>query len=104
MKKLTSADSLDELLTQQEYSLIYFSAPWCGPCKSMSPIVEGISSMMNDRFTTFKVDIDSTPTFAADYGVRSIPALMLVKNDEVIDQRVGSVPPQELIHWLGQLT
>ena len=52
MKQLTSADSIDDLLAQHEYSLLYFSASWCGPCKSMSPAVEGISSMMSDRFNT----------------------------------------------------
>ena len=49
MKQLTSADSLDDLLTQQEFSLLYFSASWCAPCKSMTPIVEGVSGMMKDR-------------------------------------------------------
>lgn len=104
MKQLTSADSLDELLAQHEFSLLYFSASWCGPCKSMSPIVEGISGMMSDRFNTIKVDIDGLPTFAADYGIRSVPTLMLVKNDEIIDQRVGGLPPQQLMQWLEQLT
>lgn len=104
MKQLTSTDSLDELITQHEYSLLYFSASWCGPCKTMSPIVEGVSSMMNDRFNTIKVDIENTPVAAADYGIRSIPTLLLVKNDEVIDQRVGGLPPQQLIEWLEQVT
>jgi len=70
----------------------------------MSPIVEGVSSMMNDRFNTIKVDIENTPVAAADYGIRSIPTLLLVKNDEVIDQRVGGLPPQQLIQWLEQVT
>lgn len=104
MKQLTSTDSLDELLSQHEFSLLYFSASWCGPCKSMSPLVEGVSSMMEDRFSTFKVDIENTPTFAADYGIRSVPTLLLVKDDVVIDQRVGSLPPQQLVQWLEQLT
>jgi thioredoxin 1 len=104
MKQLTSADSLDELLTQQEFSLLYFSASWCGPCKSMTPIVEGVSGMMKDRFNAFKVDVDQLPTFAADYGIRSVPTLVLVKNDNIIDQRVGGLPPQQLMQWLEQQT
>jgi thioredoxin 1 len=104
MKQLTSTDSIDELLSQHEFSLLYFSASWCGPCKSMSPLVEGVSSMMKDRFNTFKVDIENTPTFAADYGIRSVPTLLLVKDDVVIDQRVGSLPPQQLMQWLEQQT
>jgi len=103
MKQLTSADSIDELLSQHEYSLLYFTASWCGPCKSMAPIVEGVSGMMSDRFNTIKVDIDNLASIASDYGIRSVPTLMLVKNDEIIDQRVGGLPPQQLMQWLEQL-
>ena len=102
MKQLTSADSFDNLLSQREYSLLYFSASWCGPCKSMSPIVEEVSSMMSDRFNTIKVDVDNSLTIAANYGIRSVPTMMLVKNNEIIDQRVGGLPAQQLMQWLEQ--
>jgi len=104
MKQLTSANAIDDLLSQHEYSLLYFSASWCGPCKSMSPIVEGISNMMSDRFNTIKIDIDNVPTIAADFGIRSVPTMMLVKHSEIIDQRVGGLPPQQLMQWLEQHT
>lgn len=104
MKQLTSAHAINDFLSQHEYSLLYFSASWCGPCKSMSPIVEGIASMMEERFNTIKIDIDSVPTIAADYGIRSVPTMMLVKDDEIIDQRVGGLPPQQLMQWLEQHT
>lgn len=104
MKLLTSADSFDDLLAQHEYSLLYFSASWCGPCKSMTPIVSGVASMMDERFSTIKIDIDNAPEHAADYGIRSVPTLMLVKNNEIIAQRVGSQPAQQLMQWLNQLT
>lgn len=104
MKQLTSAESLDGLLAEHEYSLLYFSASWCGPCKSMTPIVAGVSSMMNDRFNTIKLDIDSLPEHAADYGIRSVPTLMLVKRGEIISQRVGGQPVHQLMQWLEQLT
>ncbi len=104
MNQLTSATDINDLISKHEYSLLYFSASWCGPCKSMSPIVEGISSMMSDRFNTVKIDIDSTPVIAADYGIRSVPTMMLVKDNEIIDQRVGGLPPQQLMQWLQQHT
>ncbi|MCW8831930.1 MAG: thioredoxin family protein [Colwellia sp.] len=104
MKQLTSANAIDDLISQHEYTLLYFSASWCGPCQSMSPIVEGISSIMSDRFNTIKIDIDNAPTIAADYGIRSVPTMMLVKHNEIIDQRVGGLPPQQLMQWLEQHT
>ena len=104
MKQLTSADSLDTLLSQHEYSLLFFSASWCGPCKSMTPVVAGVSNMMSERFNTIKLDVDNSPTYAADFGIRSVPTLVLVKNEEVIAQRVGALPPQQLMQWLEQLT
>lgn len=60
--------------------------------------------MMRDRFNTIKIDIDSVPTMAADYGIRSVPTMMLVKDNEIIDQRVGGLPPQQLMQWLEQHT
>ena len=104
MKQLTSTNAIDDLLSQHEYSLLYFSASWCGPCKTMSPIVEGVTRLMDDRLNAIKIDIDSTPTIAADYGIRSVPTMMLVKNNEIIDQRVGGLPPQQLMQWLEQHT
>jgi len=104
MKKLTSADALDDLLAQHDYTLLFFSASWCGPCKSMAPIVEGVSSMMSGRFNTIKLDVDESRNHAADYGIRSVPTLMLIKNNQIIGQKVGAVPPQQLMHWLEQLT
>lgn len=105
MKQLTSVDSLDTLLSQHEYSLLFFSASWCGPCQSMTPIVEGVASiMMSERFNTIKLDVDISPTHAADFGIRSVPTLLLVKNDEIIAQQVGGVPRQQLMQWLEQHT
>lgn len=104
MKQLTSAVLIDDLLSQHQYSLLYFTASWCGPCKSMLPIVEGVSGLMNDRFNTIKIDVDDMESVAADYGVRSVPTLMLVKNNEIIDQRVGGTPLQQIMQWLERLT
>lgn len=102
MKQLTSANAIDDLLSQHEYSLLYFSASWCGPCKSMSPIVEGITSAMENRLNTIKIDIDSFPIVAADYDIRSVPTMMLIKHNEIIDQRVGGLSPHQLMQWLEQ--
>ena len=102
MKQLTSTDSLDDLVSQNEHSLLYFSASWCGPCKSMTPIVESVSNLMGNRISTIKIDVDNSENDAINYGIRSVPTVILVKNDEIIAQEVGGMPPQELIQFLEQ--
>ena len=104
MKQLTSAESLNDLVSQHEYSLLFFSASWCGPCKSMTSVVEDVSTVMNERFNTIKVDIDKSAGDASDYGIRSVPTLILVKNDEIIAQQVGALPPMQFMQWLEQNT
>lgn len=104
MKQLTSDESIEDFLSQQEPLLLYFSASWCGPCRTMGPVIEEVSSVMSERFNTIKVDVDKLPTIAADYGIRSVPTVMLVKHNEIIDQRVGGLRPQQLMQWLEQRT
>lgn len=104
MQPLAASDSLENLLSQHEYSLLFFSASWCGPCQSMTPIVTDVASMMSERFNTIKLDVDNSPHYAAEFGIRGVPTLILVKNGEIIDQRVGGLPKPQLTEWLAQLT
>lgn len=102
MKQLTSSDNLEDLLSAHEHSLLFFSASWCGPCKSMTPIVENVSNATSDRLNIIKVDVDVSQNDAIDYGIRSVPTLLLVKNNEIIAQQVGGIPPVQLMQWLEQ--
>jgi len=102
MKQLTANDSLDDLLLEHEHSLLFFSASWCGPCQSMTTVVENVSNAMNQRLNTIKVDVDASQHDAMDYGIRSVPRLLLVKNNEIIAQQVGGMPPVQLMQWLEQ--
>lgn len=102
MKILTSENSIDEWLSKHEYSLLYFTASWCGPCKSTSPVVESVSALMNERLNTIKIDVDNMQNVAKDYGIRSVPTLMLVKNDEIVDQHIGGLSSLQLIQLLEQ--
>lgn len=102
MKQLTSTDNLEDLLSAHEHSLLFFSASWCGPCKSMTPIVENVSNAMSEHLNIIKVDVDASQNDAIDYGIRSVPTLLLVKNNEIIAQQVGGIPPVQLMQWLEQ--
>ena len=102
MKQLTASDNLEQLLSEHEYSLLFFSASWCGPCKSMTPVIENVSNAMHQRVNMIKVDVDASQHDAIEYGIRSVPTLLLVKNDEIIAQQVGVMPPVQLMQWLEQ--
>ncbi|PKG38046.1 thioredoxin family protein [Psychromonas sp. Urea-02u-13] len=104
IKPLSATDSLEALLAQHEYSLLFFSASWCGPCQSMTPIVAEVASMMSKRINVIKLDVDTSAKYAEEYAIRSVPTLFVVKNDEIIAQCVGGLAKSKLTQWLTQLT
>lgn len=104
MKQLTATESLDDFVAQNEYSLLLFSASWCGPCKSMSSVIEDTSTLISERINTIKIDVDKSSNEASDYGVRNVPTLMLVKENEIIAQQIGAVPPVKFMQWLTENT
>lgn len=102
MKQLTSIDNLNNLLSENEHSLLFFSASWCGPCRSMTPVIENVSKVMKERLNIIRVDVDASQNDAIDYGIRSVPTFLLVKNNEIIAQQVGGIPPIQLMQWIEQ--
>ncbi|MDG1314184.1 MAG: thioredoxin [Flavobacteriaceae bacterium] len=69
--------------------LVDFWAAWCGPCRMVGPIIEEISTEYGDRAVVGKVDVDSNQEFAAKYGVRNIPTVLVFQNGEVVGRQVG---------------
>lgn len=69
--------------------LVDFWAPWCGPCKMQTPILEKVAAAVGDKAVISKVNVDESPELAAKYGVRSIPTLILLKDGENKQQFVG---------------
>jgi thioredoxin 1 len=72
--------------------LVDFWADWCGPCKMIAPIVEELAEEYDGRVGFAKLDVDANPTIAMNYGIRSIPTLLVMKGGEVAEQIVGAVP------------
>lgn len=76
-------------------AVVDFSAAWCGPCRSIAPVIEGLANDYAHRVTVATVDIDDNPRLAAKYGVRSVPTVMLFAGGDVKRVLVGARSPQE---------
>lgn len=90
-----------DVLESAEPVVVDFWAEWCGPCKMIAPSLEEIATEMNGKIKVAKLNIDENPELAAQYGVRSIPTLMLFKGGEVADMKVGAAPKTALSAWIG---
>ena len=76
--------------------LVDFWAEWCGPCRMVGPVVDELADEYEGQVKIGKVDVDSNSETSTKYGIRSIPALLIFKGGEVVDQIVGAVPKAQL--------
>ena len=81
-------------------ALVDFSATWCGPCRMLAPVVESLSGQFAGKVNFFNVDVDEAPELATEYGVQSIPCLVLMKNGSVQSRSVGFKPEASLKEWI----
>lgn len=82
--------------------LVDFYATWCGPCQALAPSIEEISRDMEGRLKVVKVDVDESPGAASEFGVTSIPTLVLFKGGQEVWRRVGSAPKRTLVDELAK--
>jgi len=92
-----------EILQQGLPVLVDFWAPWCGPCKQLTPIIDQIAKDYGPQLKVCKVNVDSSPELATKYGVRSIPTLILLKNGQQIATQVGQITYRELETFIKQV-
>jgi len=88
--------NFEKIINSSTPTLVDFYAEWCGPCKMISPLLEQVSSEIGETAKILKVDIDKNQSFAASYGIRSVPTLMIFKEGKVVWRQSG-VPPKHLI-------
>ncbi len=86
-----------ELIGQNKPVLVDFKADWCGPCKTMVPILKEVKQQFKDKISIIKIDVDKNPSVAAKYQVRGVPTLILFKQGKSVWQQSGVVPAIQLV-------
>ena len=93
---LTDKNFEKEVLKSELPVMVDFWAPWCGPCRTVAPLVEELAKEYENKVKIGKVDVDESPATASRYGIMSIPTLMFFKGGQIMDQLVGAVSKSDL--------
>ncbi len=96
-KEFTDDNFQLEVLDSDKLSMIDFWAEWCGPCRAIGPVVEELSKEFEGRVNIGKVNVDHNPQLSMNYGITSIPAILFIKNGQVVDKLVGAQPKHNFI-------
>lgn len=94
---ISSAEFQSKVLQATEPVLVDFFATWCGPCKMLAPTLDAVAAEVAGRAKVYKVDVDQSPDVATQYGVMSVPTLILFKGGQPVKQMVGAQPKPALL-------
>lgn len=101
--ELTDTNFEEKVLKSDKPVLVDFWAEWCGPCRTVAPIVSELADDFEGKAVVGKIDVDSNPKIATDYGIRNIPTILFFKDGEVVDKQVGAVPKSVLASKIENL-
>jgi len=90
----TNSNWNDEVVKSSIPVVVDFWAPWCGPCRMVSPVIEKLSDKYNGKLKVVKVNVDDNQELAIKFGVSSIPTIMLFKDGKQLDQAIGAAPSE----------
>lgn len=91
-----------DVLNSELPVLVDFWAPWCGPCRMIAPILDEISLELSSKIKVVKMNVDENPLIPSQYGVSSIPTLILFKGGKVLSTKIGGVPKPKLLEWIKE--
>ena len=91
-KEFNDANFQTDVLASDKLTVVDFWAEWCGPCRAIGPVIEELSKEYDGKVNVGKVNVDNNPQVSMNYGITSIPAILFIKNGQVVDKLVGAQP------------
>ena len=92
MAQILNNDNFISQIEKGEVTIVDFFAAWCGPCKMLTPVFEELSNEMKGNVNFFKVDIDQSLELAQQFGVNTVPTMLIFKNGKIVDEIIGFIP------------
>lgn len=100
--KVSDANFDSEVLNSDQPVLLDFWAEWCGPCRALSPVIDEVAAELKGKVKVAKINIDENPGTPSKFGVRGIPTLMIFKDGELKQTKVGALAKSDLINWVNE--
>ena len=101
--ELTDANFQATVLDSDKLTLVDFWAEWCGPCRAIGPVIEELAKEYEGKVNVGKVNVDHNPQISMNYGITSIPAILFLKNGQVVDKLVGAQPKGNFVKKIESL-